>query len=261
MGAPIRSQSPIGGDARAGRLRFDGVRMDDPGMPVRGRFSEFRDASVPRAPAVREEPPTDHASGEIVRPVLVMGLGNPDREYASTRHNVGAWCVQLLARRHHVVLQRQGRVDRAEIAVDGHRIAIARPRSYMNESGPPVAAEVRRLRIDPSQLVVIYDELDLPVGRTRMRLQGGHGGNNGMRSLIAALGTTEFPRIRIGIDRPYDDGRPVRDPDRVADWVLTPPSAGDRQALEAAVEAVAEAVEDAAREGLEAAMSALNARE
>jgi PTH1 family peptidyl-tRNA hydrolase len=131
----------------------------------------------------------------------------------------------------------------------------------MNESGPPVAAEVRRLRIDPSQLIVIYDELDLPVGKTRMRLQGGHGGNNGMRSLIGALGTTEFPRIRIGIDRPYDDGRPVRDPDRVADWVLSAPSAGDRRALEAAVEAVADAIEHAAREGVAAAMNALNARE
>jgi PTH1 family peptidyl-tRNA hydrolase len=231
-------------------------------MPIRRRFSEFREQPAPpeATPSARAPEPKPAAAGPVW-PALVMGLGNPDKEYAKTRHNVGAWCVQALAQRHRVTLQRQGRVDRAEITVDGRRIEIARPRSYMNESGPPVAAEVKRLRIEPSQLIVIYDELDLPVGRTRMRLQGGHGGNNGMRSLISALGTTEFPRIRIGIDRPYDDGRPVRDPDRVADWVLSPPSSADRRTLEAAVEAVADAVEQAAREGIEAAMLALNARE
>ena len=233
-------------------------------MPIGGRFANFRDRSAPREPAPRSEAAAAHDDaprpGDVVRPALVLGLGNPGSEYGNTRHNMGAWCINLLARRHGVKLQRQGKVDCAEIDVDGYRVEIARPRAYMNESGPPVAAEVRRLRIEPSQVLVIYDELDLPVGRTRMRLQGGHGGNNGMRSLIGALGTTEFARVRIGIDRPYDDGRPVRDPDRVADWVLSKPSPGDRERLEAAVAAVADAVELAAREGLAAAMQVLNAR-
>ena len=235
-------------------------------MGRRERFADFRDDSpsarrartviVPGEPA----PVEDDAPAGPIYPMLVMGLGNPGAQYGGTRHNVGAWCVNLLARRHHVALERAGRVDRAEIVVDGRPLVIARPRSYMNESGPPIAAEVKRLGIAPAQLIVIYDELDLPVGRVRMRLQGGHGGNNGMRSIIAAVDTSEFARIRLGIDRPYDDGRPVRDPDRVAAWVLSPPSSAERRLLEAAIEATADAIERAAREGLAIAMERLNAR-
>jgi peptidyl-tRNA hydrolase, PTH1 family len=229
-------------------------------MTAGGRFAEFRDEPSRRGPPPPEEAaPVAPRPAGVLRPALVMGLGNPGSEYGNTRHNVGAWCVNLLARRHHATLQRQGRVERAEIEIDGHRVEIARPRTFMNESGPAVAAEVKRLGIDPARLLVIHDELDLPVAKIRLRLQGGHGGNNGMRSIIASLGTTEFARIRIGIDRPYDDGRPVRDPDRVADWVLQPPSAADRRALEAAVETVADAVELAVREGLEVAMQRVNA--
>src|SRR5690606_31448329 len=106
------------------------------------------------------------------------------------------------------------------------------PRAYMNVCGPPIAAELRRLKLKPDQMLVIYDDLDLPVGQVRIRLQGGHGGNNGMRSIIGAVGSGDFPRIRIGIDRPYDNGRPVRDPDRIGDWVLSRPSDAERQLLE-----------------------------
>ena len=107
-------------------------------------------------------------------------------------------------------------------------------------------------------LLVVYDEIDLPLARVRMRPQGGHGGNNGMRSIIGSLGGGDFPRIRIGIDRPYDDGKPVRDPDRVADWVLGKPGREEREAIEAAVEAAADAVELAVRESVEAAMRSLH---
>jgi PTH1 family peptidyl-tRNA hydrolase len=123
-----------------------------------------------------------------------------------------------------------------------------------------VAAELRRLRVPASELLAVYDELDLPVGQLRLRLEGGHGGHNGMRSLIAALGGGGFPRMRVGIDRPYDDGRPVRDPDRVADWVLSRPSAAEREALESAVERAADAVLLAVREGVELAMTRFNPR-
>ena len=233
-------------------------------MGRRERFTEFRDDTAAARRAREIVVPAEHAADDErpsgpVYPALVMGLGNPGAQYGNTRHNVGAWCVNLLARRHRVELERAGRVDRAVITIDGRQLVIARPRSYMNESGPPIAAEVKRMGVDPRALVVIYDELDLPVGRVRMRLQGGHGGNNGMRSIIAALGTPEFARIRIGIDRPYDDGRPVREPDRVAGWVLSAPSPGDRRALEAAVVAVADAIERAARDGLAIAMERLNA--
>jgi peptidyl-tRNA hydrolase, PTH1 family len=226
-----------------------------PDMSFRRRFSGFRE----RLGAPRDELPLvfDQPDG-LVRPLLVCGLGNPGAQYGNTRHNVGAWCINLLARRHHVELKREGRVDRARIEVAGHQFEIARPRAFMNVTGPPIAAEVKRLRIRPEHLLVIYDDLDLPVGRTRMRLQGSSGGNNGMKSIIGALGSQEFARIRIGIDRPYDAGAPVRDPDRVAQWVLSPPHPEDRRRLEAAVARTVEAIELAASEGLEAAMNWLN---
>lgn len=215
-------------------------------------FSAFRRATpkpfADTVPAGEVEP----------RPLLVVGLGNPGAEYSGTRHNVGAWCIAALARKYRVELKRAGRVDSATISIDGRRVTLARPRSFMNDSGAPVAQEARRLHALPSQVLVIYDELDLPVGRTRMRLQGSSGGNNGMKSLIAALGSEQFARIRIGIDRPYDAGAPVRDPERVAQWVLSKPGAADRALLDAAVDRVAAAVELAVREGYAAAMRLVN---
>ncbi len=193
-----------------------------------------------------------------VRPSLVVGLGNPGAGYASTRHNVGVWCVRELARRYGAKFERHGKMDGATIEVAGRTVHLGRPRAYMNESGPPIAAELRRLKLHRRQLLVIYDEIDLPVGQVRLRLRGGHGGNNGMRSILVAVGGGEFPRIRVGIDRPYDDGHPVRDPDRVADWVLSRPSEADRRLLEAAVQTVADAVELAVSEGVELAMNRYN---
>ncbi len=215
-------------------------------------FASFRHAA-PKAPE------TAVPAGEVEpRPLLVAGLGNPGAEYSATRHNVGAWCIAALTKKYRVVLKRVGRVDSATISIDGRRVTLARPRVFMNDSGGPVAQEARRLHALPSQVLVLYDELDLPVGRTRMRLQGSSGGNNGMKSLIAALGSEQFARIRIGIDRPYDAGAPVRDPERVARWVLSKPNAADRALLDAAVERVCGAVELAVREGYDAAMRLVN---
>ena len=215
-------------------------------------FSSFRRA----APKVAE---VAAPSGDVEpRPLLVVGLGNPGTDYAATRHNVGAWCIALLAKKYRVELKREGRVDSASISIDGRRLTLARPRSFMNDSGGPVAQEARRVHAAPSQVLVIYDELDLPVGRTRMRLQGSSGGNNGMKSLISALGSDQFARIRVGIDRPYDAGVPVRDPERVAKWVLSRPSAADQALLNAAVERVAGAIEIAVRDGYDAAMRRVN---
>ena len=222
-------------------------------MPL-GRFPQFGRGSARRE--VEDIVPPDDAP--VNRPLVVFGLGNPDDRYEQTRHNVGAWCIALLARRHRVELKREGRVNVARIEVEGRPLFIARPRSYMNESGPPIAQEARRLHAVPQQVMVIYDELDLPVGQTRMRLQGSSGGNNGMKSIIGALGSQEFARVRIGIDRPYDHGAPVRDPERIAAWVLSRPSPEHRAALEAAVERAADAVEAAAREGYSVAMQRMN---
>ncbi len=238
-------------------------------MGLRRRFAAFRD----RLGAPRPGPDASAAEepGEAPSPRLIVGLGNPGPEYEGTRHNVGMWTIQRLAERHGVTLARDTRVWRATVEVGGRALHLAAPRSWYNESGPAVASELRRLRLARGQLLVIHDDIDMPLARVRMRPHGGHGGNNGMRSILDALGGGDFPRVRIGIDRPYDPdpddpdgelsrGRPVRDPDRVADWVLSRPGPEERDALDAAIADVADAVELAAVEGVEAAMNRLNQR-
>ncbi len=228
-------------------------------MRLRRRFSNFR-GRLGGSRGSPEAAPAEDAPGDEgpLRPRLVVGLGNPGAEYSETRHNVGAWCIERLAARYGRKLERDKRVSRATIEVDGVPLHLARPRTYYNESGGPVAAELRRLRLSRSQLLVVYDEIDLPLRAVRMRPHGGHGGNNGMRSVLAAVGGNDIARIRIGIDRPYDDGVPVRDPDRVAAWVLSQPGRDERATLDAAVEAVADAIELAVREGVEVAMGRLH---
>lgn len=224
-------------------------------MALKSRFNAFRKARPRQAPV---EPVEDDRSPSDGRPRLIVGLGNPGSEYGNTRHNVGVWTINLLARRHGVTLERHGKIDRATATIEGLEVTIARPRAYMNESGPPIAAEVRRLRLPPEELLVIYDDLDLPVGRLRLRQTGSAGGNNGMKSLLGAIGTRDFGRARIGIDRPYEDGKGVRDPEQIAAWVLSAPSPDQRRLLEDAAERAADAVEHALRDGFEAAMGEFN---
>ena len=243
-------------------------------MGLGRRFTAFRDR-LGAPPARHDQATSDDASddpAESRRPRLIVGLGNPGPEYEGTRHNVGMWTIQRLAERHGATLARDKRVWRATIEVGGRALHVAAPRSWYNESGPAVASELRRLRLARTQLLVIHDDIDMTLARVRMRPHGGHGGNNGMRSILDALGDGDFPRIRIGIDRPYDPdpddpdgalsrGRPVRDPDRVADWVLSRPNREERASLDAAIADVADAVELAAREGIDAAMNRLNRRD
>lgn len=242
-------------------------------MGLRRRFAAFRDRLGAPRPEPGEADSIDAADepGEAPRPRLIVGLGNPGPEYEGTRHNVGMWTIQRLADRHGVTLARDTRAWRATVEVGGRALHLAAPRSWYNESGPAVASELRRLRLQRSQLLVVHDDIDMPLARARMRPHGGHGGNNGMRSILDALGGGDFPRVRIGIDRPYDPdpddpdgelsrGRPVRDPDRVADWVLSRPDPEEREALDAAIAEVADAIELAAVEGVEAAMNRLNRR-
>lgn len=224
---------------------------------MRERFAAFRQRVLHPREAQQPPPLPDRTEGPR-RPALVVGLGNPGADYGNTRHNVGAWCVNLLARRGGVQLRREGRVDRGTIELAGQQLHLARPRAMVNESGPPVAAEARRLGLRPDQLLVVYDDLDLSVGQVRMRPHGGHGGHNGVRSLLDALGSGDFARARIGIDRPYDAGEPVRDPDRVASWVLSPPGPDDRRRLDEAIAIVADAIEVALTEGFDIAMNRFN---
>lgn len=214
-------------------------------------------------PETRDGPEPTEPGAPAPRPVrLIVGLGNPGPQYAGNRHNVGAWCVARLARAHGIDLKASGKVanvGRGVIA--GRPVVLARPRTFMNESGRAVRHLVERFGVRPDELLVIYDELDLPPGRVRVRARGGHGGHRGMASIAQHLGTTDFPRIRIGIGRPLRDGEPTWDPEAVAAYVLSDPDPEERRVLEEAVARAAEAVEGILRDGLERTMNAVNARE
>ena len=149
----------------------------------------------------------------------VVGLGKPGPEYRNTRHNVGQRVVDALARRIHARFERDGAHAVAHGRWQGETLHLIKPGSFMNVSGPPVARLARTLHLGPSDLVIVFDDLDLPLGKVRIRLKGSAGGHNGVRSLIAAFGTDELRRVKIGIGRP---GRPGEDRDQVSDHVLSP---------------------------------------
>jgi PTH1 family peptidyl-tRNA hydrolase len=186
---------------------------------------------------------------------LVVGLGNPGKEYAGTRHNVGFEVVEALAKRHDGRLKSsKERALVAEVRIDGHRIALAEPTTYMNLSGESVTQLVRRFGVDdPERLVVVQDELDLPTGTVRVKLGGGLAGHNGLRSIKAHLHTDAFIRVRIGVGKPPSK-------EHGADHVLKKVGKGDRELLAVAVEVATDAVEQIVSDGIEAAMNRVNSR-
>lgn len=187
--------------------------------------------------------------------LLAVGLANPGAEYAGTRHNVGAEVIELLAERHGARLRKgkeRAMVD--EVTVGGRRLALAVPLTYMNLSGEAVAPLVRRHGIeDPHRLVIVHDELDLPVGRLQVKVGGGLAGNNGLKSVKAHLRTDDFVRVRIGIGKPPGRAQGV-------DHVLKKPGKADRAELDVVVQEAADAVELLLAEGEAAAMNRYNTR-
>ena len=188
--------------------------------------------------------------------LLVVGLGNPGPQYARTRHNVGAEVVDRLAVRHGGRLKAgKERSLVAEVRVDGTRVALAFPQTYMNDSGLAVAALVRRFGIDDlERLVVVHDELDLPVGKLRVKVGGGLAGHNGLRSIKAHLHDDGFVRVRIGIGKPPGKAQGV-------DHVLKPPGKAERTELDIVVQEAADAVELIAEKGVDRAMERHNQRD
>ncbi|MGW0184116.1 aminoacyl-tRNA hydrolase [Nocardia sp. NPDC003345] len=186
-------------------------------------------------------------------PALVVGLGNPGSGYERTRHNVGFLVADSLAERvgGRFTVHKKSGADVLQARLDGRQVLIAKPRSYMNLSGKPVAALARFFSVPPTEVVVIHDELDLPFGEIRLKRGGGEGGHNGLRSVSGALTTKDYLRTRIGIGRP--PGR--QDP---ADFVLKPFSAAERKEVPVVVEQAADAVELLLRVGLEAAQNRLH---
>lgn len=187
---------------------------------------------------------------------LVVGLGNPGDGYAATRHNVGWQVASRLATRGRLEFATKAADSRiAEGTLGGVRVAIARPHTFMNVSGRAVGKLLDRYSLEPKDLIVVYDDVDLPLGRIRIRAKGGPGTHNGMRSVVGEVGEG-FPRVRCGV-APADEGAEM--PRDLAEYVLLPFDADEREAAEAMVGRAAEAVEVAIRDGLEAAMSRWNA--
>jgi PTH1 family peptidyl-tRNA hydrolase len=183
--------------------------------------------------------------------LLVAGLGNPGREYAQTRHNVGWMVVDELARRHDGSFRAKFSGRLAEVRLGELRLALLEPETYMNESGRSIGAAARFFKAPAESLLVAHDDVDLEEGRLQTRLGGGLAGHNGLRSIARALGTQDFLRLRIGVGRP---GR--GDPRSVADYVLSPFE--PETDVGALVFRAADAAETLAREGLEAAQARFN---
>jgi peptidyl-tRNA hydrolase, PTH1 family len=184
--------------------------------------------------------------------LLVVGLGNPGDDYARTRHNVGAEVVELLARRHGARL-RKGK-ERAlvdEVNIDGRRVALAIPLTFMNDSGEAVRPLARRFGVEPERIVVVHDELDLPVATMRVKEGGGLAGHNGLRSIKSHLHSDAFLRVRIGVSKPPSK-------ERGADHVLNKFSKRERTEVDVTVEQAADAVETILRDGVDAAMNRYN---
>lgn len=181
---------------------------------------------------------------------LVVGLGNPGPRYAGTRHNAGSAVVDLLAARIGGRFKaHRSRCEVLEGRLSGQPIVLAKPLSFMNESGGPVNAVARFFKVDADQITVVHDDLDLDFGVLRLKRGGGNGGHNGLRSVTSALGTPDYTRVRFGIGRP--PGR--QDP---ADYVLRDFSPAERADVAFLVDRAADAVEMLLRDGLEATQNA-----
>ncbi len=161
---------------------------------------------------------------------LLVGLGNPGAQHARTRHNAGFWFIDALAQRENVRFGLESKLhgESAKIMMNGRPVLLFKPTTYMNNSGRAVQAALSYWKIDPTECLIAHDDLDLPPGTVRLKFDGGHGGQNGLRDIIAVLGHAAFHRLRFGIGHPGHK-------DKVLSWVLGRPSATDEQAILAAI--------------------------
>ena len=183
---------------------------------------------------------------------LVVGLGNPGERYEKTRHNVGFWCIDRLGEQHSIKIDRRNRLAlTGEGRIGDEDIVLAKPRTFVNESGQAVTSLMARYRASAADLLVVYDDMDLPAGKIRLRPNGGPGGHNGIKSIIGALGTQGFARLRVGV------GRPGPGDDQI-EHVLGRASSEDQGLVDAAVETAAEVITCYLSEGVETAMNRYN---
>jgi PTH1 family peptidyl-tRNA hydrolase len=198
----------------------------------------------------------ESSAGQLVIPQLIVGLGNPEPKYDKTRHNIGFDAVDALARRTQISWNENRRFQ-AMVGegrgIHGDKIRLLKPLTYMNRSGQAMRAAIDWYKLPPESVLVIYDDMDLPVGRLRMRLSGSAGGHNGMKSAIAHLGTQNFPRLRIGI------GKTSEDQDTIG-HVLGRFSPKEAQIMAEVLPLVLDTVEVALKQGVAKAMSLYNSR-
>ena len=184
---------------------------------------------------------------------IVVGLGNPGREYARTRHNVGFDVIDVLSEKHHIQLTKNAMHGQiGEGFVGGEKLVLVKPQTFMNLSGEAVRPLADYFKIPPERVLVVSDEVALVPGRLRMRASGSAGGHNGLKNIILHLGTENFPRLRVGVGSP-----PHPDYD-MADWVMGVPRGEDAAALEKAKERAADAIECCVQQGIDRAMNRYN---
>ena len=185
---------------------------------------------------------------------LILGLGNPGATYAKTRHNAGFWVVEKAAARWAGRLVRRGSAQRASVRHGSELIELAGTLDFMNVTGPPLKGLLREYQLSPDDLILVHDDLDLEPGRLRIKQSGGHGGHNGIRSVIDALGTSEFLRLKIGIGRPA----PGQDS---AEYVLEAVTDEEMEIIEPCLERAVDALEALIHRGTETAMNQFNVRD
>jgi peptidyl-tRNA hydrolase, PTH1 family len=183
---------------------------------------------------------------------LIVGLGNPGAQYARTRHNAGWWFVDALLGQRHGTWRHEAQqhADLARVRIDDCELWLAKPTAFMNRSGAPVGALARFYRIEPQEILIVHDDIDLPPGVARLKHGGGHGGHNGVRDVIAHLGA-DFWRLRLGVGHPGSK-------DRVLDAVLDRPTQSEQQVIDAAMQRGLEAVPELLRGGAQKAMNRLH---
>ena len=185
---------------------------------------------------------------------LILGLGNPGATYAKTRHNAGFWVIEKAAARWAGRLVRRGLAQRASVRQGSELIELAGTLDFMNVTGPPLKGLLREYQLSPDDLILVHDDLDLEPGRLRIKQSGGHGGHNGIRSVIDALGTSEFLRLKIGIGRPA----PGQDS---AEYVLEAVTDKEMEIIEPCLERAVDALEALIHRGTESAMNQFNVRD
>jgi len=190
---------------------------------------------------------------------LIVGLGNPGKNYAHNRHNIGFMCLNYFARVHSIRFDHRQCLARVGIGeVGGDRLLLAKPRTYVNFSGKAVGPLVLKHGISLNDLLVICDDLDLPLGKIRLRQSGGSGGHKGMRSIIFALRSDSFPRIRVGIGRPEVEGIPSTNEDVIVNYVLGNFTPQEEEVVKSTITRVADAIDCFLIQGIEVAMSKFN---